>query len=137
MGIRSKFKGKIIYYILKAVLKCAQKTTCFLFPKTFLPQLFDIFTQIYLPYLKHFATLPTLLTSSVLLLQPSTIFYKVAVATHNELGKTDQGQHPLGVLLAPHVRGSIWNNPKNLLNHHLFRNHTHQLVGEDHPDAVN
>ena len=76
----------------------------------FLPQLFDIFT---------------------------TIFYKVAVATHNELGKTDQGQHPLGVLLAPHMSGSIWNNPKNLLDHHLFRNHTHQLVSEDHPDAVN
>ena len=147
MGIRSKFQGKhtkncILKIVLKknatVVIEMCPKTTCFVFPQTFYSHfLVFLHKYIYLPYLKHFATLPTLLTSSVLLLQPSTIFYKVAVATHNELGKTDQGQHPLGVLLAPHMRGSIWNNPKNLLDHHLFRNHTHQLVSEDHPDAVN
>ena len=39
------------------LIKCAQKTTCFVFPQTFYPNFLLFFTYIYLPYLRHFATL--------------------------------------------------------------------------------
>ena len=66
MDIRSKFKGKntkkcILKAVLKknatVVVKLCPKNYLFCIPTIFLPQLFDIFTQIYLPYLWHFATL--------------------------------------------------------------------------------
>ena len=66
MGIRSKFKGKntkkcILKAVLKknatVVVKLCPKNYLFCIPTNFLPQLFDIFTQIYLPYLWHYATL--------------------------------------------------------------------------------
>ena len=69
MGIRSKFKGKntkkcILKAVLKknatVVVKLCPKNYLFCIPTIFLPQLFYIFTQIYLPYLWHFATLATL-----------------------------------------------------------------------------
>ena len=39
------------------VVKLCPKNYLFCIPTIFLPQLFDIFTQIYLPYLWHYATL--------------------------------------------------------------------------------
>ena len=66
MGIRSKFKGKntkncILKAVLKknstVVVKLCPKNYLFCIPTIFLPQLFGIFTQIYLPHLWHFATL--------------------------------------------------------------------------------
>ena len=66
MGIRSKFKGKntkkcILKAVLKknatVVVKLCPKNYLFCIPTIFLPQLFDTFTQIYLPYLWHYATL--------------------------------------------------------------------------------
>ena len=40
------------------VVKVCPKNYLLCIPTNFLPQLFDIFTRIYLPYLRHFATLP-------------------------------------------------------------------------------
>ena len=63
MGIRSKFQGKncILKAVLKknatVVVKVCPKNYLFCIPTNFLPQLFYIFTQIYLPYLWHYATL--------------------------------------------------------------------------------
>ena len=67
MSKEANFRAKIpkIPKILKAVLKKNATVVVKVFPKklpvlyshNFLPQLFDIFTQIYLPYLRHFATL--------------------------------------------------------------------------------
>ena len=71
MGIRSKFKGKntkkcILKAVLKknatVVVKLCPKNYLFCIPTIFLPQIFDIFTQIYLPYLWHYATLAPMYT---------------------------------------------------------------------------
>ena len=69
MGIRSKFQGKhtkncILKTVLKknstVVVKMCPRNYLFCIPTNFLPQLFYIFAQIYMPiyiYLRHFATL--------------------------------------------------------------------------------
>ena len=68
MRIRSKFQGKHTKNcILKTVskknatvfVKMFPKNYLFCIPTNFLPHIFDIFTQIYLPYLRYFATLPS------------------------------------------------------------------------------
>ena len=78
MGIRSKFKGKntkkcILKAVLKknatVVVKVCPKNYLFCIPTIFLPQLCDIFTQKYLPYLWHFATLGKMLFNLQKILQ--------------------------------------------------------------------
>ena len=70
-----------------------QKTTCFVFPQTF-----DIITQIYLPYLRHFATL--------------------VAATFSDFEQS--GQYILTV-----IQSSMYRTRYKYFFHELPRTHTH------------
>ena len=60
------------------VVKLCPKNYLFCIPTIFLPQLFDIFTHIYLPYLRHYATLDYrwVLATSYIKPEPSKDHFK-------------------------------------------------------------
>ena len=71
------------------------------------------------------------------------------MASHNHLDVEKierKEQHPLGIILAPHLTGFIVLYQKNILKNNnnkntnkdvfLLRNHPGQLVLQTHPDAV-